>query len=101
MFVCSLNHSNSLSRRYFHSQHRIVESVMVLYFDLDQKITFLKSFAYSFIISLTLGFIFGFFAAFGFFACLAMVLFAKFLGVFLKRPDSYYDDAIDDDAGEA
>ncbi len=45
--------------------------------------------------------VFGFFAAFGFFACLAMVLFAKFLGVFLKRPDSYYDDAIDDDAGEA
>ncbi len=34
---------------------------------------------------------FGFGAWFGFAACVAMVLFAKLLGVFLKRPDTYYD----------
>ena len=34
---------------------------------------------------------FGFFAAFGFFSCVAMVIAAKFLGIFLKRPDDYYD----------
>lgn len=36
--------------------------------------------------------IFAFYALFGFFACVAMVLFAKLLGVFLKRPDTYYDE---------
>ena len=35
---------------------------------------------------------FGFGAAFGFLSCLAMVLFAKGLGIFLKRKDSYYDE---------
>jgi len=35
---------------------------------------------------------FGFYAWFGFAACVAMVLFAKGLGVFIKRPDTYYDD---------
>jgi hypothetical protein len=33
---------------------------------------------------------FGFFAWYGFIACVAMVLFAKLLGVFLKRPENYY-----------
>ena len=35
--------------------------------------------------------LFGFNAAFGFLACVAMVLFAKLLGVFLKRDEDYYD----------
>lgn len=34
----------------------------------------------------------GFGAWFGFASCVALVLFAKLLGVFLKRPDTYYDD---------
>ncbi len=33
---------------------------------------------------------FGFGAAFGFLSCLAMVLFAKGLGFFLKRDENYY-----------
>lgn len=32
----------------------------------------------------------GFYAWFGFAACVAMVLFAKLLGIFLKRPEDYY-----------
>ncbi|MGB5689818.1 MAG: hypothetical protein WBM45_11120 [Woeseiaceae bacterium] len=40
---------------------------------------------------------FGFGAVFGFLSCLAMVLFAKALGVFLKRGEDYY--ASRDDAG--
>lgn len=32
----------------------------------------------------------GFGAIFGFLSCLAMVLFAKLLGKFLKRPESHY-----------
>jgi hypothetical protein len=40
---------------------------------------------------------FGFGAAYGFLACLAMVLVAKGLGYVLKRPEDYYPD-IDDDA---
>lgn len=35
---------------------------------------------------------FGFGAVFGFLSCLAMVLVAKGLGLFLKRPEDYYDD---------
>jgi sterol desaturase/sphingolipid hydroxylase (fatty acid hydroxylase superfamily) len=35
---------------------------------------------------------FGFGAVFGFLSCLAMVLVAKGLGLFLKRSDDYYDD---------
>jgi hypothetical protein len=34
---------------------------------------------------------FGFGAWFGFGACVVLVLFAKLLGVFLKRPDTYSD----------
>lgn len=34
---------------------------------------------------------FGFGALFGFTACVAMVLLAKLLGVFLKRGERYYD----------
>lgn len=34
---------------------------------------------------------FGFFAWYGFITCVAMVVFAKLLGVFLKRPEDYYD----------
>ncbi|MDH5798719.1 MAG: hypothetical protein OEZ19_09140 [Paracoccaceae bacterium] len=36
--------------------------------------------------------IFGFNAWYGLGACIAMILFAKFLGVFLKRKDTYYND---------
>ena len=35
---------------------------------------------------------FGFHAWFGFGACVALVLIAKLLGVFLKRRDRYYDE---------
>jgi hypothetical protein len=35
--------------------------------------------------------LFGFHAAYGFLACVAMIVVAKLLGVFLKRPDSYYE----------
>lgn len=34
----------------------------------------------------------GFFAWFGFVTCAGMVALAKVLGIFLKRPDTYYDD---------
>ncbi|MPZ37484.1 MAG: hypothetical protein GEU95_05375 [Rhizobiales bacterium] len=34
---------------------------------------------------------FGFGAWFGFVSCAAMVIVAKALGLFLKRPDTYYD----------
>jgi hypothetical protein len=34
---------------------------------------------------------FGFFSWFGFATCAAMVVFAKGLGFFLKRQDTYYD----------
>ncbi len=34
---------------------------------------------------------FGFNAAFGFLSCVGMVLFAKALGLLLKRPEDYYD----------
>jgi ABC-type polysaccharide/polyol phosphate export permease len=34
----------------------------------------------------------GFNAAFGFLACVAMVLFAKVLGWLVKRPEHYYRD---------
>ena len=40
---------------------------------------------------------FGFGAAYGFLSCVAMVLVAKGLGIFLKRDDSYYRE--DDDHG--
>ncbi len=33
---------------------------------------------------------FGFGAVYGFLACFAMVVFAKFLGIFLKRGEDYY-----------
>ena len=33
---------------------------------------------------------FGFFAWYGFITCVGMVLFAKLLGVFLKRSENYY-----------
>ncbi len=36
--------------------------------------------------------IFGFYAWYGLLACVAMILFAKAIGVFLKRKDTYYDD---------
>jgi hypothetical protein len=35
---------------------------------------------------------FGFNAAFGFLSCVAMVVFAKLLGLLVKRPESYYRD---------
>jgi hypothetical protein len=35
---------------------------------------------------------FGFYAWFGFAACVGLILFPKLLGVFLKRPDTYYVD---------
>ncbi len=39
---------------------------------------------------------FGFGAIYGFLSCLLMVLFAKGLGVFLKRPNDYYLERDDD-----
>jgi hypothetical protein len=36
--------------------------------------------------------IFGFGAWFGFLSCVALIVIAKGLGFFLKRPDSYYDE---------
>jgi hypothetical protein len=39
---------------------------------------------------------FGFNAAYGFLTCLLMIVGAKALGLFLKRPDDYYADAIDE-----
>jgi len=36
--------------------------------------------------------LFAFFAVFGFVACVIMVVVAKALGIFLKRPDDYYGD---------
>ena len=39
---------------------------------------------------------FGFGAVYGFVACLLMVLFAKVLGVILKRPQDYYQEREDD-----
>ena len=39
---------------------------------------------------------FGFGAIYGFVSCLLMVLFAKALGTFLKRPDDYYAERDDD-----
>ena len=35
---------------------------------------------------------FGFYAWYGLVTCAVMILFAKMLGVFLKRRDTYYDD---------
>lgn len=34
---------------------------------------------------------FGFYAWYGFVTCVAMVVVAKLLGIFLKRPDDYYE----------
>lgn len=39
---------------------------------------------------------FAFNAWFGFLACAALIIFAKGLGAFLKRPDNYYGDGRDD-----
>ncbi len=41
---------------------------------------------------------FGFGAIFGFLSCLLMVLFAKGIGVFLKRPNDYYRARDEDNA---
>lgn len=35
---------------------------------------------------------FGFYSAYGLVTCVAMVIGAKALGIFLKRKDTYYDD---------
>ena len=40
---------------------------------------------------------FGFGAVYGFVACLGMVLFAKLLGIFLKRDENYYRERARDD----
>ena len=39
---------------------------------------------------------FGFYAWYGFITCVGMVLFAKLLGFFLKRPEDYYGHTSDD-----
>jgi uncharacterized membrane protein len=39
---------------------------------------------------------FGFGAVFGFLSCLAMVVFAKGIGLLLKRPEDYYERRGDD-----
>lgn len=36
--------------------------------------------------------VFGFYAAFGFFSCVAMVVVAKLLGLVLKQPGDFYDE---------
>jgi hypothetical protein len=36
--------------------------------------------------------LFGFYALFGFVACAALILIARAIGIFLKRPDTYYDE---------
>lgn len=41
---------------------------------------------------------FGFYSWFGFATCGAMVVGAKLLGLFLKRPDTYYTAMTEDDA---
>ena len=41
---------------------------------------------------------FGFFAWYGFITCVGMVVFAKLLGIFLKRPEDYYDTDLDVDS---
>jgi len=43
---------------------------------------------------------FGFNAVYGFLTCMTMVLFAKLLGTFVKRDDTYYQDRADDRRGE-
>ena len=40
---------------------------------------------------------FSFNAIYGFFTCLAMVVFAKWLSRFVKRPDDYYDAEVNGD----
>lgn len=40
---------------------------------------------------------FGFYAAYGFLACLAMIVGAKLLGLILKQPDTYYADELKDE----
>ncbi len=40
---------------------------------------------------------FGFYAAYGFFTCIAMVIVAKILGIFIKRPEDYYQGEESDD----
>ena len=40
---------------------------------------------------------FGFNAAYGFLACLAMIVGAKALGLFLKKPDTYYAEELNDE----
>lgn len=37
--------------------------------------------------------LFGFNAAYGFLACAVLILIAKAIGIVLKRPEAYYDDA--------
>jgi hypothetical protein len=37
--------------------------------------------------------LFGFNALYGFLACAVLILVAKGIGIVLKRPDTYYDDA--------
>ncbi len=39
----------------------------------------------------------GFYAAYGFLACLAMIVVAKGLGLLLKRRDTYYDPESEDE----
>lgn len=43
---------------------------------------------------------FGFNAVYGFLTCTGMVLFAKLLGVFVKRGDTYYEKRDDEMRGE-
>lgn len=44
---------------------------------------------------------FGFHAAYGFLACLAMIVGAKALGLFLKQPDAYYAEELNDEGRDA
>ncbi len=41
--------------------------------------------------------VFAFHAWFGFVSCVAMIAVAKALALFLKRPDTYYDERVEDE----
>jgi len=43
---------------------------------------------------------FGFFGWYGFITCVAMVIFAKLLGLFLKRPENYYENSSNNDSSK-
>jgi len=55
-------------------------------------VTVIAEFAVHMHAEFSLAKLFSFNAVYGFAACAAIIVFAKALGVFLKRPDTYYED---------